>query len=117
MTGRNLNPRPFVDCIEEHKPPPHTGHQQIGLVAGLSSERDRTGLVTSYAYDALGRQETATRLGITTKTTYDADGRVKTIVRIGTDATEMTQETNFYDLAGRLTEKRDALSGTGSVFL
>lgn len=77
---------------------------------GLASERDRSGLVTSYTYDALGRQITATRSGITTSTTYDADGRIKSVTRLGTDASAMMQETNGYDLAGRLTSRKDALN-------
>lgn len=76
---------------------------------GLASERDRTGIVTSYTYDALGNQITSTRSGITTSTTYDAEGRVKTVTRIGTDSSTQLQETNTYDLAGRLTSRKDAL--------
>ncbi|MDI1247255.1 MAG: type IV secretion protein Rhs, partial [Lacunisphaera sp.] len=77
---------------------------------GLSSSRDRSGAVTSYEYDALGRQTHVTRAGLTTRTSYYADGRVKTITRIGSDSSEMIQETNIYDLAGRLTERNDALN-------
>lgn len=77
---------------------------------GLSSERDRSGLITTYTYDALGHQTTVTRLGITTKNDYDADGRVKTVTRIGTDNSEIVQQNNVYDLAGRLVSHRDALN-------
>lgn len=75
---------------------------------GLSAERDRTGLVTDYHYDDLGRQYEVVRQGVTTRTGYDADGRVKTITRIGTDSTEIVLESSMYDLAGRRTERRDA---------
>jgi RHS repeat-associated protein len=77
---------------------------------GLSSSRDRQGRVATYEYDALGRAEYVTRDGITLFTTYDADGRVKSVTRIGTDDSEIVQETNQYDLAGRLYERRDALN-------
>ncbi|MFZ5697748.1 MAG: type IV secretion protein Rhs, partial [Pseudomonadota bacterium] len=77
---------------------------------GLASSRDRTGTVTSWQYDAWGRPTHVTRHGVTTRTAYDADGRVKSVTRIGTDASEMVQETSHYDLAGRLTERRDALN-------
>ena len=77
---------------------------------GLASERDRTGFVTRYTYDAAGRQETVMRGAITTKNVYDASGRVVAIVRIGSDGSELTQETSVYDLAGRLIETRDALN-------
>jgi RHS repeat-associated protein len=77
---------------------------------GLATSRGRQGRVTSYDYDALGRVEYVTRDGITNWTQYDADGRVKSVTRIGTDDSEIVQETNQYDLAGRLYERRDALS-------
>lgn len=77
---------------------------------GLASERDRTGAVASYTYDALGRQITATRFGITLRTSYDPDGRIKTVTRVGTDASEIVQETNAYDLAGRRISRKDALN-------
>jgi len=76
---------------------------------GLASERDRMGAVTSFTYDELGRRETVTRFGIGTKTVFDADGRVVSVVRVGTDGSTMTQQSLTYDLAGRLTEARDAL--------
>ncbi len=77
---------------------------------GLASERDRTGLVTTYSYDPLGRRELVTRSGISTKTAYDAMGRVRSVVRIGTDGSQMPRETRAYDLAGRLMESSDALN-------
>ena len=40
----------------------------------------------------------------------DAAGRVTALIRVGANGTEMTQETSVYDLAGRLTQKRDALN-------
>ncbi|MBI5770482.1 MAG: RHS repeat-associated core domain-containing protein [Verrucomicrobia bacterium] len=77
---------------------------------GLASERDRTGLVTTYGYDLLGRQTSVTRAGITIRTGYDADGRVTSITRIGTDNSETIQTTNAYDRGGRLISRRDALN-------
>lgn len=77
---------------------------------GLASETDRTGAITSYVYDDLGRLKEVARAGLTTRTTYDADGRVKTVTRIGSDGSQITQETNTYDLAGRLIERKDALA-------
>ncbi|MDA3874191.1 MAG: hypothetical protein PF795_09540, partial [Kiritimatiellae bacterium] len=43
---------------------------------GVENHRDREGIITSYTYNELGRQETATRAGVTTHTEYDALGRV-----------------------------------------
>jgi len=77
---------------------------------GLSSSRDRSGLVTTYTYDDLGRQTTVSRSGLATRTAYDADSRVKSVTRIGSDNSEMVLQTSAYDLAGRPTEQRDALS-------
>lgn len=76
---------------------------------GLASERDRSGITTTHTYDALGRRITSSRLGLTTRTSYDAEGRVLSVVRVGSDATEMIQEANGYDSAGRLSAQRDAL--------
>jgi len=75
---------------------------------GLDNTRDRQGRTTSYLYDALGRQTHVINDGMTLRTDYYADGRVKSVTRIGTDQTEIVQETNKYDLAGRLYEHRDA---------
>ncbi len=76
---------------------------------GLASQRDETGVVTTYDHDALGRLTEVSRLGIRTRTEYDAEGHVLRITRIGADSSEIVQESNRYDLAGRLIEKRDAL--------
>jgi RHS repeat-associated protein len=77
---------------------------------GLASTRDRSGMVTSYQYDALGRQTHVTRDGLTTRTAYDADSRVKSVTRIGSDNSEILQGSSTYDLAGRQTGRRDALN-------
>lgn len=77
---------------------------------GLTSERDRSGLVTAYAYDPLGRRVSVTQLGLTTRTAYDAANRIRSITRVGTDGSELPQSTQTYDLAGRRVEQRDALN-------
>lgn len=79
---------------------------------GLESETDRIGLTTTYGYDDLGRLEATTRQGIITKTGYDAAGHVLTVTRIGTDDSEIVQESNLYDLAGRRTSTTDARNRT-----
>ncbi|MBI5424118.1 MAG: RHS repeat-associated core domain-containing protein [Opitutae bacterium] len=75
---------------------------------GLLSSRDRAGNTVGYTYDKLGRVTDVVRDGLTTHTVYDAAGRVKQVSRIGTDDSEIVQEKNKYDLAGRLYERRDA---------
>ncbi len=76
---------------------------------GLAAERDRWGNLTTYGYDALGRHIETTGRNLTMRTTLDAEGRVRATVRVGSDGSEVVQETNFYDLAGRLIESRDAM--------
>ena len=86
---------------------------------GLSSSRDRTGVTTTYVYDDLGRQTDSVRNGITMRNGYDADSRTTSVTRIGTDNSAMVQETDHYDLAGRLTQRLDALNritGYAEVF-
>ena len=86
---------------------------------GLSTYRDRSGLVTTYQFDDLGRQTDVTSNGLTTHTNYDAEGWVKSVVRIGTDTSQIALESNDYDLAGRLITHRDALNrptGTSATF-
>ncbi|MBK8856136.1 MAG: RHS repeat-associated core domain-containing protein [Opitutaceae bacterium] len=76
---------------------------------GIATERDRTGRVTSYQYDDLGRQYEVVRDGIKTHSAFDAEGRVISVTRIGSDNSEVRLSTNLYDLAGRLVEERDAM--------
>jgi RHS repeat-associated protein len=76
---------------------------------GLVSERDRNGRVTQWTRDALGRSVSVMQNGIGLRTAWDAAGRPIARVRVGTDGSEMVQETNRYDVAGRLRERRDAL--------
>ena len=76
---------------------------------GLLSERDRSGQVTAWTYDALGRPVSMMRGGIGLRTTWDAASRPLSRVRVGADGSEMTQELNRYDRAGRRVERRDAL--------
>ncbi len=77
---------------------------------GIDSRTDREGITTSYTYDAFKRVLTETRAGITMSFTYDAEGRVLTRKRIGSDSSEIVQETNLYDQAGRLVSTTDALN-------
>jgi len=82
---------------------------------GLVSETDRDGIESTHAYDDLKRRTHTTRLGITRRTYYDAEGRVLMVVRIGSDDSEIVQEENIYDLAGRQTSTRKALNHTTST--
>lgn len=75
----------------------------------LVSERDRRGELTQLTYDALGRPVAIRRNGVTLRTLWDAADRPLSRVRVGADGTEMIQETNRYDGAGRLQERRDAI--------
>jgi RHS repeat-associated protein len=77
---------------------------------GIDSRTDREGITTSYTYDAFKRVLTESRAGVTMSFTYDAEGRVLTRKRIGSDSSEILQETNVYDVAGRLVSTTDALN-------
>lgn len=76
---------------------------------GVASRTDREGITTSYTYDSFKRVMTETRAGITNSYAYDAEGRMLTRKRIGSDSSEIVQETNVYDVAGRRTSSKDAL--------
>jgi len=82
---------------------------------GLDSERDRFRRYTSYGYDPLGHQTSVTRSGITTLIGYDADGRTTSIARIGEDGSAIVRECDYYDLAGRLTSRSDALNRSTGI--
>ncbi len=78
----------------------------------VASRTDRNGVTMEYGYDALRRLETETRDGLTITTIFDRAGRVKSRTRKGTDDSEITIETNDYDLAGRLTSTTDGANHT-----
>lgn len=78
----------------------------------LESETDRQGVVTSYSYDSRRRRISSTRAGVTQRSTLDPQGRELTATRIGSDASEILQQTNVYDRAGRLTSTKDARNRT-----
>jgi RHS repeat-associated protein len=82
---------------------------QTYACCGLASQRDANGIVTTYSYDALGRMTDVSRGGIRIHTEYDAAGRVLSVSRIGSDGSQIVQEQNRYDVAGRLIEQRDAM--------
>ena len=84
---------------------------------GIDSRTDREGDVTSYTYDAFKRVLTESRARVTMSFTYDAEGRVLTRKRIGSDNSEISRETNVYDVAGRLFSTTDALNNpTGHAY-
>ena len=84
---------------------------------GIDSRTDREGIATSFTYDAFKRVLTETRAGITTSFTYDAEGRTLTRKRIGSDSSEIVQEANVYDVAGRLVSTTNALNhATGYAY-
>ncbi len=78
------------------------------ICCGLGSETDRFGRTVTYGYDDLARRNEVTADGITTRTVFDAEGRTKAMIRVGTDASEITLASYNYNLAGQLTESRDA---------
>ena len=84
---------------------------------GIESSTDREGIATGFTYDAFKRVLTEARAGVVQSFTYDAEGRVLTIERTGSDSSEIAQETNVYDVAGRLTSTIDALNrATGHAY-
>jgi YD repeat-containing protein len=81
---------------------------------GIDSRTDREGIATGYTYDAFKRVLTETRAGVTTSYGYDAEGRTLSRKRIGSDNSQIIQESNVYDVAGRLVSTTDALDHTTS---
>lgn len=79
---------------------------------GIDSRTDREGITTSYTYDAFKRVLSETRAGITTSYTYNAEGQILTRKRTGSDNSQILQETNTYDIAGRLVTNADGFSQT-----
>jgi RHS repeat-associated protein len=77
---------------------------------GLLERSVRHGVVTTFIYDALGRQTSETSAGLTTRNTYDALNRLVKTTRVGSDGSELVLSTNSYDLAGRLIGRTDALA-------
>lgn len=86
-----------------------TVEEKVYSCCGLTEETNRDGETTSYTYDALRRLETKTFGGITMIYGYDAKGRQTSVTRRGTDDSEITLQTDTYDLAGRITSRLDAL--------
>jgi RHS repeat-associated protein len=84
---------------------------------GIESFTDRDGIATSYTYDVFKRLLSETRAGITTSFVYDAEGRILSRKRTGSDSSEIVQEINVYDVAGRLVSTADALNyATGRTY-
>jgi RHS repeat-associated protein len=84
---------------------------------GIESYRNRDGLITVYAFDALKRLTSEAQVVDGTQSifmfyTYDAaDHRVST-VRVGTDGTNsLLQQASDFDTAGRLRSETNALGG------
>jgi YD repeat-containing protein len=77
---------------------------------GLDTQTDVSGIQTVRTYDLLGRVTDVARAGLTSHTVYDAEGRVLSVSRIGSDNSEIVQQTNAYDLAGRLISSKDPLN-------
>ena len=67
---------------------------------GRDSVTDRTGITTSLAYDALGRQTSRTTAGISTVAALDAIGRSTSNSTVGTNAASIVVSTNEYTVAG-----------------
>lgn len=77
---------------------------------GVASETSREGIVTSYTYDDLKRMETKSEGGLTWIYAYDGSGNIKSITRRGTDNSDIITERHDYDLAGRETDRWDAVN-------
>lgn len=114
-SGLVLESSTVIDRDEQNRPTrinysDGTYEEKTYSCCGVESERDRDGVVTSYTYDELKRVLTETRNGLTTIFGYDGSGRVLTRTRKGGDGSEIVQETNTYDLAGRQTSSKDAVN-------
>ncbi|OEC32750.1 YD repeat-containing protein [Pseudomonas cuatrocienegasensis] len=112
------------------------GRLRANIANAASADNLSQARITSYAYDAIGRQiqitspgwynkltgqyqqasdGTANTLQVTTEVTYDALGNaVRNRVRVnntGTVATDFVDSFKVYDILGRLTHDIDALKG------
>ncbi len=79
---------------------------------GLASQTDKDGTVTSFDYDALGRQTIVVRYNVTSFTVLDAADRVVEEGRIGTDSSTISQKGYGYDTTGFKTKETNFLSAT-----
>lgn len=75
----------------------------------LESMVDRTGSVTFYEYDGLGRETERMVAGITNRQVYDSLGRVTKQTRVGRDGVEHLVAETEYDRSGDIAVMRDAL--------
>ena len=80
-----------------------------------SAFRDRDGVLTEYAYDALDRLLTTKRLGITISNVYDAAGNLLETRRLGASGSPIKLHTATHDLAGRRKTTADAVGNTTSI--
>jgi RHS repeat-associated protein len=76
----------------------------------MTWEKDRDGIESEHAYDELKRRIETTRAGVTIKTVYDAESQVVKVTRIGSDNSEIVQQHDDFDLAGRLATTTNALN-------
>jgi RHS repeat-associated protein len=77
---------------------------------GVESETDRSGLTTSYEYDAFKRVSMMHRQGVSTRYEYDAAGRLLKTSRRGSDGSIiLTERTDYLDIAGESVDTFDAL--------
>ena len=112
--GNETTTRTFVNC-DTHTttqttttPASSLAAETVACCSLTVSSRSATGVTTSYAYDALGRQVSQTDgRGNTSQIVYDTQGRVaKTIDALGNETTYA------YDALGRQTSVTDPLGHT-----
>lgn len=78
----------------------------------VESSTDSTGTTTSFTYDALKRQLSATRDGITLSNVLNSAGDVLATYRIGTNGNTIQISGSSYDTTGRLLSVTNALDET-----
>ena len=76
---------------------------------GLDSQRDRTGITTTFTYNSRNLLEDEVSDGVTNRHLYDAAGRETSITRQPAN-TPIIMETKGYDTAGKLNSSKDALT-------
>ncbi len=117
-SGITLSTEDYSSNYDEFNRPQHvtyldgTSEDTIYDCCGVESTTDRDGVVTTYLYDDLKRQDGFIRHGITFRNTLDAEGRVLSQKRTGTDNSQITLSQATYDISGRISTEVNGLNGT-----
>jgi len=82
---------------------------------GVTSRTNRDGSVETMQRDEFGRLTNRWYAGVSEENAYDVMGRVTNVVRRGSDNSELLLQSSVYDIAGDLTESRNAAGEVTTV--